>query len=250
MAVGERPEQLISFLPASSYVVQLIDVHLPLAVTASKPGGVTVTFASADALEDAGGMAELPLLATMRTVKPTLFVALPYVWERIQQQVIALSTGNSTLSKWLFRWATAKLAAENEGDAGGLSSDGPSAFLSSFVGSAVHWQVLQPVLAHVGLERCFDSSYSTGSSIKLQTVDFLASVGIKLCELYGCLECSGVVAASLVGLRKVGSCGMILPGTEVKLRHQPGRDKPGDAPAEKGSHRGTNHRATCYHQSQ
>ena len=72
------------------------------------------------------------------------------------------------------------------------------------------WQVLQPVLAHVGLERCAvhahtrkhthtntrsrahkrahaharafrcaDSSYSTGSAIKLQTVDFLASVGIK-----------------------------------------------------------------------
>ena len=156
----------------------------------------------------------------------------------------------------LGRWATAKLAAENEGEAaqGGLGSDEPSAFLSSLVGSAVHWQVaqlkhaiqpsaccmlhvvcvlhvlcfmcvlrvasctvgrmlqygatwqvLQPVLAHVGLERCAvhahtrkhtrarvrapmrtrvhcrcaDSSYSTGSAIKLQTVDFLASVGIK-----------------------------------------------------------------------
>ena len=46
----------------------------------------------------------------------------------------------------LGRWATAKLAAENEGEAaqGGLGSDGPSAFLSSLVGSAVHWQVAQP----------------------------------------------------------------------------------------------------------
>ncbi len=86
-----------------------------------------------------GGTAELPLLATMRAVKPTLFVAVPYaltglpvracmtrrvgvyalqplnkrcaatvgtrrfVWERIQQRVILLSMGNSVLSKWLFR---------------------------------------------------------------------------------------------------------------------------------------------------
>ena len=79
----------------------------------------------------------------------------------------------------------------------------------------------------LGLDRCF--WHMTGAApIQRETLDFMASLGIDILELYGMSETCGPATMSAAFRFKFGACGFRLQGCELKLDHVEGRDKEGE----------------------
>lgn len=70
----QGPNRFVSFLPMNHIAAQFVDVMIPVFYP------VTVFIARPDALRGT-------LLATLTTAKPTLFVAVPRVWEKFAEKL-------------------------------------------------------------------------------------------------------------------------------------------------------------------
>jgi long-chain-fatty-acid--CoA ligase ACSBG len=87
-------EQLVSYLPLSHIAAQLVDLHIPTFIAA------TVTFAKPDALKGS-------LPKTLQAVRPTLFLGVPRVYEKIQEKMLEVGRQNTGLKKAIAQWAKA-----------------------------------------------------------------------------------------------------------------------------------------------
>ena len=67
-------ERIVSFLPLNHIAGQLLDCYLPIVI------GATVYFAQPDALKGS-------LVTTLSQVKPTVFVGVPRVWEKMEEKL-------------------------------------------------------------------------------------------------------------------------------------------------------------------
>jgi long-chain-fatty-acid--CoA ligase ACSBG len=89
-------ERLVSYLPLSHIAAQLLDVVVPVLITAGLGGSTSappapgtpvptccVSFARPDALRGSIGN-------TLRDVQPTVFLGVPRVWEKIQEKLLEI----------------------------------------------------------------------------------------------------------------------------------------------------------------
>jgi len=83
--IGNTPEEerIISYLPLSHVAGMMVDIVLPLVVSAEMPGWVCVFFARNYDLRISS------IVERFTVVKPTLFLGVPRVWEKIQAKMIA-----------------------------------------------------------------------------------------------------------------------------------------------------------------
>lgn len=207
-------EHMVSYLPLSHIAAQMLDIHFPLLSTAVNNINTTVWFARPDALKGT-------LTITLAAARPTRFFGVPRVWEKIQESMVAAGKGNKGLKLALVKWAKAK-GLEGHA-AGGLDGSGK---YPPFYGLADKL-IFSKIKAKLGLDRC--KQMLTGAApISKDTLNFFGALGIAVLELYGMSECTGPQTMSLPGYRKTGSCGKNLAGTELKLFHEEGRDKPGE----------------------
>ena len=192
---GARPkDELISYLPLSHIAEQVVSLLVPLTV------GCTTWFAeSLDQLGD-----------NLREVRPTLFVGVPRVWEKIQAKMVAAGAQNSWLKKKIAAWARQK------GLAGGYARQEGQPLPSSF--SLAHKLVFSKVHERLGLDRC-RLFISTAAPISLDTLEFFMSLDIPITEVYGMSECTGPATVSLPEPFKyrTGWAGPAMPGTEIAV---------------------------------
>jgi len=89
---GAEQEDIVSFLPLSHIAAQMLDIHMPIALTAHKayPGWGQVTFARPDALKGT-------LKFTLQQTLPTMFFGVPRVWEKFQE----LGILSDCAARWL-----------------------------------------------------------------------------------------------------------------------------------------------------
>jgi long-subunit acyl-CoA synthetase (AMP-forming) len=191
--VGLRSDDtVISYLPLSHIAEQM--VSLPLSLTA----GATLWFAES--------IETLP--ENLREVRPTLFLGVPRVWEKMQAKMIAVAKESSGLKKKIVRWARKK------GLQGALNAAERRRLPRGY--GLADRLVFSKVRARLGFDRirmCF-----TGAApIARDTLEFFFSLGIPVYEIYGLSETTGVVSASCPQGFRIGSAGKPLPGTEVKI---------------------------------
>uniref|UniRef100_A0A9J8BWB9 Long-chain-fatty-acid--CoA ligase ACSBG2 n=1 Tax=Cyprinus carpio carpio TaxID=630221 RepID=A0A9J8BWB9_CYPCA len=79
-------EVVVSYLPLSHIAAQMIDIWLPMIA-----GGVTY-FAQPDALK--GSLAN-----TLREIRPTAFMGVPRVWEKMQEKMKSIGAKSSTVRR-------------------------------------------------------------------------------------------------------------------------------------------------------
>jgi len=189
-----QTDQIISYLPLSHIAEQVVSLHVPLLT------GSTAWFAeSLDQLGD-----------NLREVRPTMFVGVPRVWEKIQAKMMAAGAQNSALKKKIATWARKK----------GLA--GTYAFQAGRPMPALHGLaeklVFSKVREKLGFDRC-KLFISTAAPISKDTLEFFHSLDIPITEVYGMSECTGPGTVSLPQPHKFRTrwAGPALQGAEVGI---------------------------------
>ena len=95
----------------------LLDIVTPIVASAYRNSYVTVYFARAYDLK-VGSIGD-----RLRTVKPTMFLGVPRVWEKISEKMKAIGATTTGLKKKIATWAKGKgLAYQNNMQLGGSGS--------------------------------------------------------------------------------------------------------------------------------
>ena len=185
-------ERVISYLPFSHIAEQVISMHFPMV-----DGGCTYFAESIEKLGD-----------NLREVRPTLFLAVPRVWEKIQAKIIMGASKNTGLKKKIGAWA------KGVGfEAGYASQDGKAPGLSYKIADKL---VFSKVKALLGLDAC-RVQITSAAPISKDTLEFFLSLGLPIMEVYGMSECTGPATLSLPTKYRTGSVGWGFEGAEVKI---------------------------------
>lgn len=208
-----RPGRSVSFLPLSHVAAQMLDIHGPMAFAAFRNSNHAVYFARPDALKGS-------LRNTLLFVRPTFFFGVPRVWEKFEEGMKYALSKRSKPMRMLVGWAQ-KTATEahHAKEVHGSGFLPPSYWLAE--------KFLKKLHGSLGLDKA-DIFFSGAAPISASTVEYMGSLGIDVCELYGSSECTGPQTVSLQNYRQCNSVGPSLPGTELRIEHKDGRDKPGE----------------------
>jgi long-chain acyl-CoA synthetase len=183
-------DALISFLPLSHVTARALDYVM-------YSHGVQVAYCS--------HFDKLP--QAMREIRPTVFVGVPRVFEKIRQEV-ERRAALSPVKKRLLAWAIGVGARH-----GDTVYDGRKP-------SSGRWK-LADKLAYSKVREAFGGRVRIfvvgGAPLGIDTAKWFASVGIALWEGYGLTETSPVIALNTPRVHRMGAAGMPLPNLEVKL---------------------------------
>jgi long-chain acyl-CoA synthetase len=183
-------DALISFLPLSHVTARALDYVM-------YSHGVQVAYCS--------HFDKLP--QAMREIRPTVFVGVPRVFEKIRQE-IERRAGLSPVKKRLLAWAIGVGAAHSDTVYDGRR---PSSPLWKLADKLAYSKVRE---AFGGRVRIFVPG---GAPLGIDTAKWFASVGIALWEGYGLTETSPVIALNTPLVHRMGAAGMPLSNIEVKL---------------------------------
>lgn len=182
----------ISYLPLSHVAEQVLTVHGPMAI------GSVVYFA--ESIEKLG--------ENLVEVRPTLFMGVPRVWEKIQAKMMAAGASAPPVRKKLVAWA------RKTGLAGGYAEQRGQN--KPFLFPVAQKLVFDKVRQRLGLDRA-RLCVTSAAPISRTTLEFFLALGIPLLEVYGMSECTGPGTYSPPGQYRTGKCGICVPGAELKL---------------------------------
>jgi long-chain acyl-CoA synthetase len=143
----------------------------------------------------------------MREIRPTVFVGVPRVFEKIRQEV-ERRAGLSPVKKRLLAWAV------------GLGAGHCDTVYDGRRPSSILWKLARK-LAYSKVHEAFGGRVkvfvSGGAPLGIDTAKWFASVGIALWEGYGLTETSPVIALNTPLRHRMGAAGMPLDNVELKL---------------------------------
>ncbi|MEO8195886.1 MAG: AMP-dependent synthetase/ligase [Thermoanaerobaculia bacterium] len=185
-------DRQLSYLPLAHIAEQMLTLHLPL-----QHGGCTYYVPALDRVSEA-----------LKEIQPTIFFAVPRVWEKLQAGVEKAASEVPPLRRRLLVWARAKALA-----AGYAAQRGRPVGLGAAIADRL---VLGKVRAKLGLHRVRHAA-SAAAPISLGTLEFFLSLGVPIFEIYGLSETSGPGTISTPGRFRTGSVGPMMPGVEIRL---------------------------------
>lgn len=194
-------EAVVSYLPLSHIAAQMVDIWVNM-----KVGGVT-HFAQPDALKGS-------LVNTMKEVRPTAFMGVPRVWEKMQEKMKSIGSKSSTVRRKVAAWAKdvglqTNLSKMNQN---GASARTP---LGYHIAKKL---VFKKVRKALGLDRC-SKCFTGAAPITKDTLEFFLSLNIPLYELFGMSESSGPHTISVPEAFRLTSVGREIPGCKTKLQN-------------------------------
>lgn len=189
-------EVVISYLPLSHAAAQVNDMWLCMRYAG------TTYFAEPDALKGSLG-------TTMKEVRPTSFLGVPRVWEKMQEKMKAAGAKASPMRRRVADWAKSIGLQYNYS-----AMNGENAVPWGF--TLANSLVFKKVRAVLGLDRC--RLFFTGAApITKETLEYFMSLNIVLMELYGMSESSGPHTVSVPSAFRLTSCGKVMTGCKTKL---------------------------------
>lgn len=184
-------DQTLSYLPLSHIAEQDLSIHVPMAA------GSCLWFAeSMDALGE-----------NLAEVRPTLFLGVPRVWEKIQEKMEAAGAQNSPLRKRIAAWARrVGLAAARAEE-----KRRPRPLLYPLARKLV----FTPVRNTLGLDRARYLA-TAAAPISDHTLAFFNSLDLRLHQVFGLSETTGATSLNRPERFRSGTVGQPWPGLEVK----------------------------------
>ena len=193
---ASRDDETISFLPLNHVYEQIFDLMVHMTV------GHIVNFTeNTDTV-----------MTDMQEVSPTLFHAVPRIWEKYYSGIV-LRMGDAT---WLKRAAydlALKIGAAYNGAK--LKGSAPSLPLTLAYRLA-YFAVFRKLKERLGFDRVH-LGFSGAAPISHNILKYFQSIGIPIREGYGMTETTGITHMSEEHHFKLGTVGKALPETEVRI---------------------------------
>ena len=196
--VASAPDDLyLSFLPLSHTFERTAGYYLPIAV------GSTVAFARSIAF----------LSEDMRTVRPTILISVPRVYERaylaIQEKLAAQGAAARFLSRWAERVGWRRFQA----------AQGRTPARLSLV-DRLAWAALDRLVA-AKIRAAFGGrlriAVTGGAPMPAAVSRYFLAMGVNVLQGYGMTEASPVVSANRLEHNDPESVGEAIPGVEVRI---------------------------------
>lgn len=92
LKIAKTEESVVSYLPLSHIAAQVVDMFLMMASAG------TVFFADKNALKGS-------LVKTLQIARPTRFLGVPRVWEKIKENMMQIGAQSGYLKKQIAAWA-------------------------------------------------------------------------------------------------------------------------------------------------
>ncbi|XP_034354066.1 long-chain-fatty-acid--CoA ligase ACSBG2 [Arvicanthis niloticus] len=197
--VSGKQDSIVSYLPLSHIAAQLMDIWIPIKV------GALIFFAQPDALRGT-------LVYTLQEVKPTFFMGVPRIWEKMQDTIKENVAKSSSLRKKAFAWAKMLGLKVNTKRMLG-KRDIP---MNYRMAKAL---VFTKVRNSLGFDNCH-TFFSAASPLPQDVSEFFLSLDIPIGEIYGMSECSGPHTVSSKNVYRVLSCGKVMNGCKNMLYKQ------------------------------
>lgn len=188
----QEGDRVVSYLPFSHIAEQVVSLHGPMAA------GMCTAFA--ESMEKLGD--------NLKEIRPTMFLGVPRVWEKIQAKMAAIGAKNTGIKKKISAWA------RGQGLAGGYAEQKGEG--KPLLYGLAEKLVFSKVRDALGLDQC-RICVTSAAPISKSTLEFFLSLGVPIMEVYGMSECTGPATISLPNKYKTGSVGKIMAGTELKI---------------------------------
>ena len=154
----------------------------------------------------------------LREVQPTLFFAVPRIWEKLKAgiEIKMMSASRLKRANYAF-WMKVGTSMAHK-----MLANGGSHTLQTRLMYALGYVFLFRALRdRVGLRKVRAAS-SAAAPIAPEVLFFFFSIGVVINELYGMTENSAVATTNRAGRIKLGTVGEPQPGTEVRIDEQTG----------------------------
>jgi long-chain acyl-CoA synthetase len=191
-----RNDELLCFLPLCHVYERLGSAWLSLGA------GATVNFAeSTETVFD-----------NMREVSPTLFAAVPRVYEKVYSR-ISIMNNDAT---WFGRTAYRLALAAGDARARAIEAGKTPSLLTSLSHRFWDWAVLANIRRMLGMERVRRAT-SGAAPISPELLRWYRAIGVPIFEAYGQTENAAIATGNLAGRNRTGTVGPAMPGLEIRL---------------------------------
>eukprot|EP00927_Polykrikos_kofoidii_P054443 TRINITY_DN48856_c0_g1_i1.p1 TRINITY_DN48856_c0_g1~~TRINITY_DN48856_c0_g1_i1.p1 ORF type:complete len:741 (+),score=113.13 TRINITY_DN48856_c0_g1_i1:49-2271(+) len=194
--------RIISYLPLSHIAGSLMDIFLPVYFSGKNRMKGTIFFARPYDLK------EMTLALRIQFVRPTVFLAVPRVYEKMQARMMEVGATITGVKRQISTWAKGKgLQHARNLQVGG---SGAKPFLHGLADNLI----LSKARDALGLDKC--KVFLTGAApISVETLEYFAQLGMMIQNVYGMSECAGVATICTPRKNLFGTVGHALSGLEV-----------------------------------
>ena len=189
-----REDLFLSFLPLSHALERTAGYYLPMMT------GACVAFA-----RSVNQLAE-----DLQTIRPTLMIAVPRVFERVHIRIAEQMAKRPPLVRWLFQ-LTERVGWHHFQHAQGRAGWHPLLLL---------WPILRRTIARKVLEKLggrLRATVSGGAALPARVARTFIGLGLPLLQGYGLTETSPVIAVNPIEDNIPDSVGITLPGVQVRI---------------------------------
>lgn len=187
-------DTLLSFLPLSHTFERTSGYYVPMMA------GATIAYArSIQQLQE-----------DLLTIRPTLLISVPRIYERVYAGIRAKLAEGSGFARWLFYFAVAVGYSRFECQQG----------RGSWRWTHVLWPLLEKLVARKVMHKLGGQlrfALSGGAALSAEVSRIFIGLGLPIIQGYGMTESSPVVCANRLGDNVPSSVGLPIPGVEVKL---------------------------------
>ena len=146
------------------------------------------------------------LPASLLEVQPSVFVAVPRVYEKIYAQAVQKTKDQP--KRAIFDWALS------------VGQKHKPEILAGKTPASLRWKVANKLVfskIHAGMGGRVKTFISGGAPLGRELAEWYATVGIRIHEGYGLTETSPVIALNTPANHRIGTVGKILPNLEVRI---------------------------------
>jgi long-chain acyl-CoA synthetase len=143
----------------------------------------------------------------LREIQPTIFFAVPRIWEKLHATVLIKGNDARGVKKFLFKQGLKSAAKIGRSR---VENNGDWTLTSRIRHRIWHTLVYRALLERIGLRRCRWAS-SAAAPIAPEILEFFMGLGLNVYELYGMTENSAVATSNFAGRVKNGTVGEPYP---------------------------------------
>ncbi len=196
------------FIPARDDDQRLI--FLPLCHVAERVGGYYVSVALGSVMNFAESPETVP--DNLREVQPTVFLAVPRIWEKFYSAITIALKDATPLQQWVYRRAIGIGFRMTD-----CRLEGETPALPLKIANRIaYWLVFRNIRRMIGLDRC-RIAFTGAAPIAPDLIRWYLALGIGMHEVYGQTENCGVATMMPADRIKLGSVGKAVPWGEVAL---------------------------------